>query len=209
MTDQAYKGVIFDLGGVVLDSPLHVIARFEKERGIPANFVNHLVLETAPEGAWSKLERGEVDLEGFCALFDAECRARGQLLPASDLMDAIKSSSGARPAMLQALRRLREEGLQIAALTNNWSNDGQDPHQLRPCFDHYIESSVVGLRKPDPKIYELVLDQMEIEANEAVFLDDIGTNLKTARAMGVMTIKVETPGQALAELEEVLGISLV
>ena len=208
MTDPDYRGVIFDLGGVVLDSPLHVIARFEEERGIPQNFVNHLVLETAPDGAWSKLERGEVDMERFCALFDVECQARGQRLPACDLMDAIKGSTGPRPTMLQALRRLREEGLQIAALTNNWSNDGQDPHQLRPYFDHYIESSVVGLRKPDPKIYELVLDQMEIEAHEAVFLDDIGTNLKTARAMGVTTIKVETPEQALAELEQVLGFSL-
>ena len=77
LTDPSYKGVIFDLGGVVLDSPLHVIARFEKERGIPANFVNQLVVETGPDGAWSKLERGEVDLEGFCTLFDAECEARG------------------------------------------------------------------------------------------------------------------------------------
>ena len=200
--------MIFDLGGVVLASPLHVIARFEEERGIPLGFVNELVLENAPTGAWSRLERGELDIESFCPVFDEECESRGHLLPAADLMSAIASKSGPRENMLQALRRIREHGLQTAALTNNWSNDGQDPHQLRPLFDHYVESSVVGLRKPDPEIYEMVLGLADASPTEAAFLDDIGTNLKPARAMGIRTIKVVTPEQALAELEEVVGFSL-
>ena len=208
MTEQMYKAVIFDLGGVVLDSPLHAIARFEHDRGIPEGFVNRLVVESAPGGAWSRLERGELGLEAFCEAFDAECRERGHLLPAQDLMEHIASSSGPRPTMLEALRRIRQQGLAVVALTNNWSSDGQDRHQLRPYFDHFIESSVVGLRKPDPAIYRHALDLIAVEPAEAVFLDDIGSNLKTARAMGVTTIKVVTAQQALAELESVLGFPL-
>ena len=204
----SYKAVIFDLGGVVLGSPLHAIARFESERGIPAGFVNRLVVETSPGGAWSRLERGELDLEAFYRLFDEECTDRGHLLPAVDLMAYIGESSGPRPSMLQALRRIRQQSLQTAALTNNWVSDGQDRHHLRPYFDYFIESSVVGLRKPDPGIYHYALDEMGIEASAAVFLDDIGSNLKTARNLGVTTIKVETPEQALAELEALLGFSL-
>lgn len=177
------KAVIFDLGGVVLGSPLHAIARFESERGVPGGFVNQLVVETAPEGAWSQLERGELELERFCELFDEECSARGHLLPAADLMAAIHTASGPHPAMLRAIENLREMGLATAALTNNWRSDGQDRHGLRPYFDHFIESSVVGLRKPDPRIYELALGRIGAEPHEAVFLDDIGGNLKTARAI--------------------------
>ncbi len=200
--------MIFDLGGVVLGSPLHAIARFEKERGIPDGFVNRLVVETAPDGAWSRLERGELSIEEFYRDFDAECVARGHLLPAADMMEAIHTSSGPRPEMLKALERLREYGLTTAALTNNWKSDGQDRHGLRPYFDVFIESSVVGLRKPDPRIYELALERIGVTAEEAVFLDDIGGNLKTARAMGITTIKVVDAASALAELGATLSVEL-
>jgi putative hydrolase of the HAD superfamily len=208
VTSSGFKTVIFDLGGVVLGSPLHAIARFEKERGIPDGFVNRLVVETAPDGAWSRLERGEFSIEEFYRDFDAECVARGHLLPAADMMEAIHTSSGPRPEMLKALERLREYGLTTAALTNNWKSDGQDRHGLRPYFDVFIESSVVGLRKPDPRIYELALERIGVTAEEAVFLDDIGGNLKTARAMGITTIKVVDAASALAELGATLSVEL-
>ncbi len=200
--------MIFDLGGVVLGSPLHAIARFEKERGILDGFVNRLVVETAPDGAWSRLERGELSIEEFYRDFDAECVARGHLLPAADMMEAIHTSSRPRPEMLKALERLREYGLTTAALTNNWKSDGKDRHGLRPYFDVFIESSVVGLRKPDPRIYELALERIGVTAEEAVFLDDIGGNLKTARAMGITTIKVVDAASALAELGATLSVEL-
>jgi putative hydrolase of the HAD superfamily len=208
VTSSGFKTVIFDLGGVVLGSPLHAIARFEKERGIPDGFVNRLVVETAPDGAWARLERGEVSIEEFYRDFDAECVARGHLLPAADMMEAIHTSSGPRPEMLKALERLREYGLTTAALTNNWKSDGQDRHGLRPYFDVFIESSVVGLRKPDPRIYEFALERIGVTAEEAVFLDDIGGNLKTARAMGITTIKVVDAASALAELGATLSVEL-
>ena len=110
--------------------------------------------------------------------------------------------------MLAALSILRERGLKTAALTNNWdTGEAEDESaRLRPLFDVYVESRVVGLRKPDPRIYQLACRELAVEPPEAVFLDDIGTNLKAARGLGMTTLKVEDPATALAELEEVLGI---
>jgi epoxide hydrolase-like predicted phosphatase len=205
-----FAAVIFDLGGVVLGSPLHAIAAFEREQGIPAGFVNRVVMETAPDGAWSRLERGELALEEFFAAFERDCEKAGQVLSARALMERMAQSAQPRLAMLEAVRRIRARGLKTAALTNNWQNESreEDAHALSPHFDAYVESSVVGLRKPDPRIYQLACDEIGVRPAEAVFLDDIGRNLKTARQLGMATIKVDDPDQALAELEELLGFAL-
>jgi putative hydrolase of the HAD superfamily len=203
-----HRAVIFDLGGVVLGSPLHAIAALERDEGIPAGFVNRLVVSSGPAGAWARLERGELDLEAFYQAFDRECASAGHALSARRLMERIALGSQPRPAMLTAVQRIRERGLRAAALTNNWAGDGDGTGALRPYFDVFVESSVVGLRKPDPRIYEHACRCLAIEPVEAVFLDDIGSNLKAARALGMTTIKVSGPEQALAELEALLGFAL-
>jgi putative hydrolase of the HAD superfamily len=204
----SHRAVIFDLGGVVLGSPLHAIAALERDEGIPAGFVNRLVASAGPAGAWARLERGELDLEAFYAAFDRECAEAGHALSARRLMERIALASQPRPAMLTAVARIRERGLRAAALTNNWSGEGDGTRALRGHFDVFVESSALGLRKPDPRIYEHACRCLAIEAREAVFLDDIGSNLKAARALGMTTIKVSAPEQALAELEAVLGFAL-
>ncbi len=206
-----YRAVLFDIGGVVVDSPLHTIARYERDNGIPEGFLNSVVRATGPTGAWSRMERGELTAAEFCAHFDAECSARGHLLPAAAVLERIALENKPRPAMMRALERLRAHGLITAALTNNWKNDGEasDRHGLRFLFDHFIESSVVGLRKPDPAIYRLAFDQIGVPGERIVFLDDIGANLKAARELGVMTIKVIDAEQALRELEEHVGVDLL
>ena len=127
-------------------------------------------------------------------------------------MAHMAKSSGVRPLMLEAVRRIRARGLAVAALTNNWRSEGEGPGSggkgLGEHFDLIVESSVVGYSKPDPRIYELACEELGIEPGEAVFLDDIGRNLKTARLLGMATIKVADPEKALAELEELLGFSL-
>jgi len=206
-----YQAVLFDIGGVIVDSPLHTIARYEREQGIPEGFLNSVVRDTGPTGAWSRMERGELDSAGFCAQFDAECTARGHLLPAAAVLERIALENKPRPLMTEALRRLRAHGLVTAALTNNWRNEGEasDRHGLRPLFDHFIESSVVGLRKPDPAIYRLAFAEMGLSGEKIVFLDDIGANLKSARELGMTTIKVIDAEQALGELQTLLGIELL
>ena len=214
------RAIIFDLGGVVLGSPLHAIAAYEREIGLPANFVNHVVADTAPGGAWSRLERGEISMETFYTDFEADCQAAGQTLSARTMFERMALEALPRPIMIEAIRRIRAEGLLAGALTNNWANedDGQEnetdgptgdgTRALADLFDVFVESSVEGLRKPDPRIYTLACERLGVELNEAVFLDDIGTNLKAARALGMTTIKVNTPEQALEELSAVIELKL-
>jgi putative hydrolase of the HAD superfamily len=204
------RAVIFDLGGVVMGSPLHAIAAYEREAGIPAGFVNRHVVATGPSGAWSRLERGELAMEAFYAAFDAECRAAGHALSARAMMARIGEAAQPRARMLAAIRTIRERGLRTSALTNNWLSEGGDTGaaRLADLFDVVVESAVEGLRKPDPRIYALVLERLAVAAPHAVFLDDIGRNLKPAREMGMTTIKVDDEHQALDELARVLGFPL-
>lgn len=205
-----FRAVLFDLGGVVLDSPLHAIARFERDQGIPAGFVNRVVADTGPAGAWGRLERGLLDLEAFVPAFEADCAAAGRALSARALMERIAETAQPRAPMLAAIRRIRARGLLAAALTNNWSSAERDDgtRALRGHFDAFFESSVLGLQKPDPRIYEHACAALGVRPAEAVFLDDIGRNLKAARALGMTTIRVVEPSKALTELEGVLGFRL-
>ena len=205
---MSYRAVIFDLGGVVVGSPLHAIATYERDHDIPAGFINRVVVSTAPTGAWSRLERGELTLEQFYPAFDADCSAAGQRISARVLMSRVAAATIPRPAMLEAIRCIRTRGLLVGAITNNWIAEDGATAALRPQFDAFIESSVVGLRKPDPRIFELACSQLGVGPAEAIFLDDIGSNLKTARALGMHTIKVEAPEAALAELRALLGFDL-
>ncbi|MGH0030618.1 MAG: HAD family hydrolase [Myxococcota bacterium] len=204
------RAVIFDLGGVVLGSPLHAIAAFEEHHGIPAGFVNRVVADTGEAGAWSRLERGLVDLEAFIPAFEADCREAGRTIDAREMMERMALASQPRPQMIEAIRRIRGSGLSAAALTNNWASEERDDgtRALREHFDHFFESSVLGLQKPDPRIYRHACQAIGIEPPQAVFLDDIGRNLKSARALGMTTLKVDDPDQALEELEDVLGLAL-
>jgi len=203
-----YRAVIFDLGGVVVGSPLEAIAAYERRHAIPAGFINRVVVATGHAGAWSRLERGELTLEEFYPAFERDCEAAGRRIAARALMELVAAATVPRPAMLEAIRRIRARGLLAAALTNNWITEDAGTGVLRPHFDVFIESAAVGLRKPDPRIFRRACEALRVAAAEAVFLDDIGANLKAARALGMTTIKVADPAAALAELEGVLGFAL-
>jgi len=215
---MSIRAVIFDIGGVVVDSPLHAIARYERELGIAENSINRVVASTAPDGAWSRLERGEIGLDRFYSAFEADCLAAGLEMDARVMMQRMAGVSVPRPAMLTAIERPRAANFRVGALTNNWAHSdagesgevGQDATRaLKGHFDVFIESSVEGLRKPDPAIYQLACERLGKAPREVVFLDDIGGNLKPARALGMATIKVEAPEPALAELARLVGLELL
>lgn len=213
---MAWRAVIFDLGGVVLPSPFDTFAEYERTHGLPDRFIRTVVASSADHGAWARLERGEVDLAEFAEAFAAECAAAGGTVDALELMAAIGAGSGPRPEMIAAIRTIRERGLRTGALTNNWAPAVPVPEAvpgngfagLGDLFDTIVESAVEGLRKPDRRIYELACARLDVTPVETVFLDDLGVNLKPARALGMTTIKVVEPGAALEELSEVLGFPL-
>jgi putative hydrolase of the HAD superfamily len=207
---MAISAVIFDLGGVVLDSPLDVFVAYERELGIPPHTVNRNIVAAGSQGAWSRLERGELSMPEFYAAFDAEMAAAGLTVSGAAIMARLSSHTAIRPQAVRAVRTLRAAGRRVAALTNNWANEDQGSKMavLRDEFDVFIESTRVGLRKPDPRIYQLACSELGVEPSQAAFLDDIGLNLKAARALGMTTIKVVSLPEALAELSRVTGVAL-
>ncbi|MDQ1396210.1 MAG: putative hydrolase of the superfamily [Acidimicrobiaceae bacterium] len=201
------RAVCWDFGGVILSNPFEAFARYEQERGLPKDFIRTLNATNPDTNAWSKLERNDVDFAEFCRLFEAEAEAAGGVVDAAELMPLLAGE--VRPQMVTAVRKCKER-LKTALLTNNWvATDGdRDLSGVLDLFDVIVESSRAGVRKPDPRFYQLALEQLGVEANEAVFLDDLGINLKPAKALGMTTIKVIDPDQALDELEAVVGFSV-
>jgi putative hydrolase of the HAD superfamily len=223
------NAVIFDLGGVVFPSPFEAFDQYDHGNGLEKGTLRALIRRSSEEGAWAALERGELSMDEFVAALEAEADTAGFTLDARKMMALVGSHLGPRPEMATAIRRIKAHGLKTAALTNNWADDGRAdaaepgmaergshvdrrsaPHPLHDEleFDVVVESAREGLRKPDPLIYALVIGRLNVLASEAVFLDDLGINLKPARAMGMTTIKVVDPAVALAELEAVLGFAL-
>jgi putative hydrolase of the HAD superfamily len=205
------KAVIFDFGGVILSSPFEAFAHYERDNGLPDGFLRRINATNPDTNAWAQLERGAVDLAGFAELFEAEARAAGHAVDGAAVLGLLVGEL--RPEMVEALRRCHER-LRTALVTNNFlavegaGNHGGPLAEVAEHFDVIVESSRAGVRKPDPAIYELVCAELAIEPSEAVFLDDLGINLKPARAMGMTTIKVTDPAEAIAELEDVVGFAL-
>jgi putative hydrolase of the HAD superfamily len=203
------RAVLWDFGGVILSSPFEAFASYERQEGLPEGFLRQLNATNPDSNAWARLERSDVDLAGFAELYEAEAAAAGHRIDAGAVLALL--SGELRPAMVQALRRIRGEGLVQACLTNNVAGmEAARPElaEVMDIFDAVLESSTLGVRKPDPRFYDLALEAVDVGPTEAVFLDDLGINLKPARALGITTIKVVDPDEALAELEEVLGFPL-
>ena len=208
---MTYRAVIFDLGGVVFPSPFDGFDEYERAAGLPNRFIRTVVAHSAETGAWARFERSDVDFNGFCTEFEAECQTAGETVDAAKLMRGITRGFAPRPVMVQAITAIHDRGLRVGALTNNWATtDRTAPTEhTRLGFDTIVESAIEGIRKPDPRIYLLVCERLEVQPDECVFLDDLGVNLKPARAMGMTTIKVLDATSALTELATHLGFSLV
>ncbi|MDQ1555746.1 MAG: putative hydrolase of the superfamily [Actinomycetota bacterium] len=204
-----FSAVLFDLGGVVFDSPLDGFARYELEVGLPTNFIRTLNSTNPDTNAWARFERGELTRDDFVNAFEAEGLAAGHQIDGLRVLESLKGDI--RPVMIEALRRLRQSQFRTAAVTNNiapLASGERDVSELLSLFDVVVESSVVGVRKPEEAFYKIALDALDTRAEQCVYLDDLGVNLKPARAMGMTTIKVLDADQAIAELEGHLGISL-
>ena len=220
MVFDPLRAVLWDFGGVILSSPFEAFNRYEAANGLPRDFIRSLNATNPDTNAWARFERNEVGFEEFCDLFESEARGAGHAVRAREVMPLLAGEI--RPAMVTALRRCRERGLATAMLTNNVRStpssaggvvgigDDRDRRHadVLALFDVIVESSKVGVRKPDPRFYLLACDQLGVRPTEAVFLDDLGVNLEPARELGMRTIKVTDPKIALKELEAVVGFPL-
>ncbi len=216
-----YEAVLWDFGGVILTSPFDAFAAYEREAGLPEDFIRGVNASNPHTNAWAMLERGQLDRHGFAARFEAEAAAAGDKVSGHRILELLAGEI--RPEMVAALRRCREAGLRTGCLTNNFVGGdagADDPAgagdearavlvaDVMACFDVVVESSRVGVRKPEPRFYAIACELLGVHPTACVFLDDLGVNLKPARAMGMATIKVGDPADALAELGALLGLAL-
>ena len=211
---MAIQATLWDIGGVLTSSPFEAFNRFEAAHDLPADFIRTVNSTNPRTNAWAQFEASQVSPEEFDALFRAESTALGHPVSGKAVLELL--SGEIRPRMIAALARCREH-FKVGAITNNMKPDPSRPPPRNPerasvmevamaHFDVVVESSVEGIRKPDPAIYRLACERLEVDPAECVFLDDLGINLKPARAMGMHTIKVVDEDQAIGELAEATGL---
>lgn len=208
---------IWDFGGVITTSPFEAFNRYEAQNGLPENFIRAVNTQNPDHNAWAQFERNDITPAQFDTLFAEEARALGYDVAGRDILACL--SGDLRPEMVAILKGLKRRGYRLACITNNVQtgngagmarskDKAQAIEEVMGLFDHVIESSKVGIRKPDPAIYEMACKAIETRPQHAVFLDDLGINLKPARALGMATIKVLSAEQAIAELAATLGHDL-
>jgi putative hydrolase of the HAD superfamily len=213
---EKIEAVLWDFGGVILESPFDAFARYEHEIGLPENFIRGLNARNPDANAWARMERSEISRDQFVLAFEAEAQAAGHNLSGRRVLDSI--SGEIRPEMVEALKRVRARH-RVACITNNMkAGDGpgmaasleraRQVAEIMGLFEHVVESSRLGMRKPDPRIYRHACELLGVAPEACIYLDDLGVNLKPARAMGMRTIKVGDPAVAIAELEAMVGFPL-
>lgn len=211
------KAVIWDFGGVFTSSPFEAFARFEREHGLPEDLIRKINSTNYLDNAWAKFERSDVNMDEFDELFAQEAKALGHDVRGREIIALL--SGDVRPEMLAALKTIKAKGLRVACITNNvsagegagmasTSEKAVAVQAIMDEFEFIIESSKAGVRKPHPKIYEMALEELGVDAADAVYLDDLGINCKAAHQVGMKAIKVSGADQALADLEEVVGFPL-
>jgi putative hydrolase of the HAD superfamily len=215
---RRFTSVIFDFGGVITASPFEAFNRLEAARGLPHDFIRRVNAARPDSNAWARFERAEIDAAQFDALFAAEASALGHEIDGASVLAVL--AGAVRPAMVGALDQLAAAGYRLGCITNNVptghgagmarSDDHADAIEaVFARFEHIIESSKAGVRKPDPRIYAMMCDHLGVTPDACIYLDDLGINCKPAAAMGMHAIKVTSGEQALAELSTVLAMKLV
>ena len=209
------RAILWDFGGVMTTSPFEAFASYETAHGLPPNFIRGINATNPETNAWARFEASQSSLDEFDREFEAESRAAGHSIPGRVVLGLLGGE--VRPRMVEVLKRCKQD-YQVTCLTNNM-NTGEGPgiwgtparaaevDATMALFDLVIESSKEGLRKPDPRIYTLACSRMQVSPTDVVYLDDLGINLKPAKALGMHTIKVTSEAQAVADLEMALGFA--
>jgi len=210
------EAVLWDFGGVLTTSPFEAFNRYESQRGLPRDFSRAINATNPESNAWAQFESSRITLDEFDLLFARESESAGHRVPGKDVIALL--SGDIRPRMVEALKRCKA-AFRVACITNNVKS-GHGPgmastgdrasrvSEVMALFDLVVESSVEGVRKPDPRIYRIACERLGVSPEATVFLDDLGINLKPARALGMRTIKVVEEQQAIDELREITGLAL-
>ena len=212
------RAVFWDFGGVITTSPFDSFNIYEESKNLPKDLIRTINSTNPDNNAWAKLERSEIDQEEFDSLFEVESRQFGHSVPGKKVLALLKGQI--RPEMVKALREIKDKLIQGCLTNNIQSTEGQETetdnaaisgtHQeIMGLFDFVFESSKENVRKPDPKFYQLACKRGKVNPNEVIFLDDLGINLKPAKALGMKTIKVVRAKDALKDLQDLLDFQII
>jgi putative hydrolase of the HAD superfamily len=210
------QAIIWDFGGVLTSSPFEAFTRYEREKGLPENFIRGVNAINPDTNAWAQFEQARIDAKAFDALFQAESAALGHAVSGRDVLSLL--SGDLRAGAIGALKTLRQD-YKVGCITNNvpagtgpgmagTMEKAKAVSKVMGLFHHVLESSKLGIRKPDPRIYALMCEVLMVDPKACIYLDDLGINLKPARQMGMTTIKVQNESQLLTDLGAVLGRDL-
>jgi putative hydrolase of the HAD superfamily len=209
------EAIIWDFGGVFTSSPFEAFNVLEAEMGAPKDFIRGINTINPENNAWAQFESNSVSMDDFDELFAAESAAQGHRIPGKAVIARL--SGTLRPRMVEVLKICKQH-FQVACITNNVKaghGPGMDTDQAKAnsaaevmeIFSLVVESSKEGIRKPNPEIYKRTCEKLAVSPTKCVFLDDLGINLKPAKALGMQTIKVLGEDQAMEELAKVTGLT--
>ncbi len=212
---MTFAAIIWDFGGVFTTSPFEAFNRYESERGLPKDFIRTINATNPDTNAWALFEQAKIDTVGFDEMFLRESTLAGHAVPGADVLPLL--SGNFRPAMIAALKVCKAR-FKVGCITNNMAQGhgagmavsragAETAARVMALFDAVIESSKAGVRKPDPRIYQMMCETLDVSPQACVYLDDLGINCKPAAALGMTAIKVVSEGQALADLERVTGLT--
>ena len=201
-----YKAIIWDFGGVITSSPFEAFNQFEEANGLPKDIIRTINSENPDTNAWAKFESNSITIDVFNDLFLKEAKAKGLDIKGRDIIKLLKGSI--RKNMVSFLRELKSD-FKLGCITNNVKssseeNNDNETKEAMSLFDHIIESSIVGIRKPNPEIYMMSCDALKVSPDQCIYLDDLGINLKPAIELGMTTIKVIQPEDAIQEVRNLL-----
>lgn len=210
------EAILWDFGGVITSSPFEAFAAYEKQHNLPKDFIRGINSTNPDNNAWAQFESSQISPEAFDELFAQEAEAAGHRVAGKDVLALLSGSI--RPRMVNVLKTCKTQ-YKIGCITNNVksgagpgmassSEKAKQVAEVMGLFDHIVESSELGIRKPDPRIYKVACEALKVAPENCVFLDDLGINLKPAKAQGMQTIKVISEAQAIKDLEAIIGISL-
>ena len=212
------RAVFWDFGGVITTSPFDSFNIYEESKNLPKDLIRTINSTNPDNNAWAKLERSEIDQEEFDSLFEVESQQFGHSVPGKQVLALLKGQI--RPEMVKALREIKDKLIQGCLTNNIQSTEDQEletdnsaisgtHQQIMRLFDFVFESSKESVRKPDPKFYQLACERGKVNPNEVIFLDDLGINLKPAKALGMKTIKVVRAEDALQDLQDLLDFPII
>jgi putative hydrolase of the HAD superfamily len=210
----ALEAVIWDFGGVFTGSPFEAFNAYEAARGLPRDFIRQVNSTNPHDNAWARFESARIDGARFDTLFLEESTALGWPVRGADVLPLL--SGALRPRVVEALKACKAR-FKVGCITNNMAQ-GHGPGMaasadgasrtapIMALFDVVIESSKVGVRKPDPAIYRMMCEALAVAPADCIYLDDLGVNCKAAAGLGMRAIKVVSEAQALADLEAATGL---